>query len=154
MSKHINQHKNSNLNERQQQFVDYYVQSLNATESAKRAGYSAKTAYSIGQSNLKNVDIRNAINARLKQLESDRIAETKEILEYLTSVMRGEYEEEIVVNIGKGKGFTQAEKIKTEVTAKDRLKAAEMLAKVNGMFITKQELDVHGTIPVVIKDDM
>ena len=141
------------LNERQKAFVDYYVQSANATEAAKKAGFSTKTAYSIGQRLLKHVEVQAAIRRRTAELESERTAKTQEILEYLAAVMRGEAEEEVVMNIGTGKGFTKAEKVKAQVSAKDRLKAAEMLAKVNGMFITKQEIELNGVVPVVIADD-
>ena len=41
------------LSLKQQKFCEYYVQSGNATEAAKKAGYSEKTAYSIGTENLK-----------------------------------------------------------------------------------------------------
>ena len=103
---------------------------------------------------MKNPKIQAAIQSRLAQLESERIAKDKEILEYITAVMRGETEEEVVVNVGTGKGFTRAEKIKAQVSAKERLKAAEMLAKVKGMFITRQEVDLQGVVPVVICDDI
>ena len=139
--------------EKQKRFIDYYIQSGNATESAKKAGYSKNTAYSIGQRLLKNVEVRTIIDTRLAQLESERIAKDKEILEYITAVMRGETEEEVVMNVGTGKGFTRAEKVMAKVSAKERLKAAEMLAKVKGMFITRQEVELSGSMPVVIRDD-
>lgn len=142
------------LNDRQQAFVDYYIQSNNLSESARRAGYAERSAASTAIELMKNPKIRNAINARLKQLESERIAEDKEILEYLTTVMRGECEDEIVVNVGKGKGFTQAEKIAAKIGAKDRLKAAELLGKIRGMFLNKQEIELTGNIPIVIRDDL
>ena len=103
---------------------------------------------------LKNTKIQKAIDARLKQLESERIAKDKEVLEYITAVMRGETTEEVVVNVGTGKGFTQPEKVTAKVAAKERLKAAEMLAKVKGMFVTRQEVELSGTMPVVIRDDI
>ncbi|MBQ6004802.1 MAG: terminase small subunit [Selenomonadaceae bacterium] len=145
--------KREELNTRQALFVDYYIQTGNATESAKKAGYSERSAMAIGCELLRNAKIQAAIATRLKQLESERIAEDKEILEYITAVMRGETTEEVVMNIGTGKGYTKAEKVTSKVSAKERLKAAEMLAKVRGMFITRQEIDLQGSIPVVIRDD-
>ena len=58
-----------------------------------------------------------------------------------------------LLSTGTGKGYTQPQKVKEQVTTKDRLKAAELLGKVKGLFITKAELDVQGAIPVVIHDD-
>ena len=149
-----NKQDKTRLNERQKAFVDFYIQTGNLSKSAKEAGYSAKNASATGIELLKNPKIQAAIQSRLAQLESERIAKDKEILEYITAVMRGETEEEVVVNVGTGKGFTRAEKIKAQVSAKERLKAAEMLAKVKGMFITRQEVDLQGVVPVVICDDI
>lgn len=142
------------LTEKQKKFVEEYLQSGNATESAKKAGYSDDTAYSSGQRLLKHVEIKAMIDSRLKDMESERVATTQEIQEYLTAVMRGELSEEVVVNVGVGKGYSRAEKIKAQVGAKDRTKAAELLAKVRGMFINKSELEVTGNLPIVIKDDL
>ena len=139
-----NKQDKNKLNERQKKFVDFYIQTNNISESARKAGYEEKNAPQTGFCLLKNPKIQKAINARLEQLENERTATTQEILEYLASVMRGE---------GIGKGFTQPEKVKARVTAKDRNKAAEMLAKCKGMFINKTELDVQGSLPVVIRDD-
>lgn len=154
MSKATEQRKQPHLNERQKKFVDYYMQTLNIGESAKKAGYSESNAPQVGSVLLKNPKIQTAISERLKELESERIANTQEILEYFTSTMRGEREEEIVINVGIGKGYTRAEKVMVKVGAKERLKAAELLAKVNGMFLNKQEIELSGALPVVIADDL
>ena len=148
-----NKQDKTKLNERQKLFVDFYIQTHNLSESARRAGYSVKTAYSTGCELLKNPKIQTAIQARTKELETKRTADTQEILEYLAAVMRGEVDDEVVVNVGTGKGFTRPEKVKSKVTTKDRNKAAEMLAKVNGMFIDKQKVELNGVIPTVIVDD-
>ena len=143
------------LNERQKRFVDSYIQTGgNLSESARQAGYSDKSCGALGNNLLKNVKIQAAIQSRIKELESERIANTQEILEYFTSTMRGEREEEVVVNVGIGKGYTRAEKVMVKVGAKERLKAAELLAKVNGMFLNKQEIELSGALPVVIADDL
>lgn len=146
--------KKSELNEKQKRFVEEYLRSGNASEAARNAGYSAKTAGESAAQLLKNIKVQSAIEARLKDLESERVATTQEIQEYLTAVMRGELDEEVVVNVGTGKGYSRAEKIKAQVGAKDRTKAAELLAKVRGMFINKSELEVTGNLPIVIKDDL
>lgn len=142
------------LNERQKRFVEEYIQTGNVAESARRAGYSVRSAKENGAELLTNPNVKAAIDSRLKELESERVATTQEIQEYLTAVMRGELDEEVVVNVGVGKGYTRADKIKAQVGAKDRTKAAELLAKVRGMFINKSELEVTGNLPIVIKDDL
>lgn len=142
------------LTVKQRRFIDYYIQSGNASEAARKAGYSPKTAYSMGVENLRKPQVQSAIQTRLAELDSERTADTKEILEYLTAVMRGDAEEEVVVNVGTGKGYSQAQKIKAQVSAKERIKAAELLAKVHGMFVTRQEVELNGSLPIVIKDDL
>ena len=126
--------KRTSLTEKQRRFVDYYIQTANATKAAKLAGYSPKTAYSIGEENLRKPEIQRAIEKRLKKLESQRIAETKEVLEHLTSCLRGELTEEIATPTGK--------KITVAVREVDRLRAAEMLLKVAGEFREKVDVKV------------
>jgi phage terminase small subunit len=55
------------LNDRQEQFCAHYIATGTATEAAKRAGYSEKTAYSIGQRLLKNVEIQNRVKSHVEE---------------------------------------------------------------------------------------
>lgn len=55
------------LTGKQQQFVNEYLSCFNATEAARRAGYSEKTARSIGAENLTKPDILAAIKERLNE---------------------------------------------------------------------------------------
>lgn len=87
-------------------------------------------------------------------LDSARLAESKEVLEFLTAVMRGEVDEEITLTVGTGKGRSRIEKMRSQVGARERLKAVEMLGKVHGLFVTRQEVEVSGNVPVVIRDDV
>ena len=82
--------RRSNLTEKQKRFADYYIETGNATESAKRAGYAEKTAYSQGQRMLKNVEVSAYIAERVKPTEEKRIATGDEVMEFFTAVMRGE----------------------------------------------------------------
>ncbi|MBC6109944.1 terminase small subunit [Pedobacter fastidiosus] len=50
------------MTHKQNKFISEYLKSGNATEAAKFAGYSEKTAYSAGQRLLKNVEILNEIS--------------------------------------------------------------------------------------------
>lgn len=78
------------LTPKQKAFADYYIECGNATEAAKRAGYSEKTAYRTGADNLKNPQIIDYIAERTKPKEDNRIASGDEVMEFLTAVMRGE----------------------------------------------------------------
>lgn len=120
------------MNERQTRFVDAYIQTGNATEAARRAGYSKRVANRIGAENMSKPAIRREIDRRLEELKTSRTADTQEILEHLSSVVRGELSEEIVTNSGK--------LLTVKVPERDRLKAAELLLKVSGAF--REKIDV------------
>ena len=79
---------------KQKAFADYYIECGNQTEAAKRAGYSKRTARVIGQENLLKPAISAYIAERQKQIDDCRIADAAEILQYLTSVMRGEVKDQ------------------------------------------------------------
>ncbi|MCC0650917.1 terminase small subunit, partial [Clostridioides sp. ZZV15-6598] len=103
---------------------DYYIKTGNATEAAIKAGYSEKTAKVIGAENLTKPYLKSYIDERIGQLESNRIADAKEVMEYLTKIVRNEAKEEVVVVSENG-----VERVKKDVSIKDRNKAAELLGK-------------------------
>ena len=82
------------LTERQKAFCEYYIESLNATEAAIKAGYSKKTARAIGAENLTKPYIQEYIHEVVEKLRSGRIADADEVLSYLTQVMRGELKDQ------------------------------------------------------------
>lgn len=98
------------LSLKQKRFCEEYVISGNATEAAKKAGYSEKTAYSIGTENLKKPEIQNYIQEITRTAQTVRIATGEEVLKFFTEVMKNE-----------------------KVGWKDRIRAAENLAKRQGV---------------------
>ena len=136
------------LTVKQRKFADEYIISGNATDAARKAGYSEKTAGQMGAENLKKPYILNYIEERLKELEDKQIAKQEEVLKYLTSVMRGKETEETLRNIGDG--YQEISDIK--VSAKDRIKAAELIGKRYSLW--SDRLDIEGSVPVVIIDDL
>lgn len=86
------------LTEKQKAFCDYYIESLNATESYKKAyNCSDRVANINGPKLLVKTSIKNYISERLKQINDERIAKAEEVLEFLSKSMRGEIKEEVVV---------------------------------------------------------
>lgn len=146
------------MTEKQKRFCDEYLIDLNATRAAIRAGYSEKTAKQIGQQNLTKLDLREYIDKRLAEKEAELIADQDEVLKYLTSVMRREKNEHIVVTTSEEKttyvpdetGKVRRQTVKkeipqiVEIPAKlsDANKAAELLGKVHGLYTDKIEADV------------
>ena len=131
----------------QQRFADEYIISGNATQAAILAGYSKKTARTIGQENLTKLDIKKYIDERLDELESSKIARQEEILKYLTSLMRGEHTEQTLRGLGEGEQMIDD----IEVSAKDRIKAAELLGKRYGIWTDKIE-QTNRNIEIVVGD--
>jgi phage terminase small subunit len=101
------------LNERQKAFADYYIQTGNATEAAIKAGYSEKTARSIGAENLTKPDISDYIRERLNEQSNKRVADANEVIEFYTAVMRGEVKDQFGL----------------DASLSDRLKAGDALMK-------------------------
>lgn len=132
------------MTERQKRFCDEYLIDMNATQAAIRAGYSKKTAKSIGQENLTKPDISAYIREQLDAIHSQKTADAQEVIEYLTSVMRGEHTEQALQLVGDGMQTI----CDIDVSAKDRLKAAELIGKRYGLFTDKTDLNV--TQPIVI----
>lgn len=119
------------LTEKQKKFIDFYIETGNATEAAEKAGYSKKTAKEIGYENLTKLHF--FIEQELKKKDDARIASQDEVLKFLTSMMRNEITEEVVVVEGQGQGMSEARIIDKSISAKDRLEAAKSLAKRFGI---------------------
>ena len=128
------------LRPKQKRFADEYIITGNATEAARRAGYSEKTCSVIGDENLRKPNIKKYIDDRMDQLEDATIAKEKEVLQYLTAVLRGESSSEIVVVEGIGDGASEARRMEKAPDEKERLKAAELLGKRYRLFVDKQEV--------------
>lgn len=140
---------------KQMRFCDEYLIDLNATQAAIRAGYSKKTAGVTAAENLKKPIIREYIDARMAEKEATLIADQDEVLRYLTAVMRGETQSEIVVVEGIGMGTSEARTMNKAPDEKERLKAAELLGKRYGLYTEKvdQNVDMELNITIDYGDD-
>ena len=114
----------NNLTEKQKRFIDYYIETCNATEAAIRAGYSKKTAKNIGCENL--AKLNPFIKSKLEAKDRERIASQDEVLEFLTRVIRGE----------------ELDQFGLDASLKDRLESAKMLGQRYGTFTQKVDVNV------------
>jgi len=105
------------LNARQKSFCEFYVASGNATESAIKARYSEKTARSIGQRLLTNVDIKKYIKELQEKAKESRILTAREKREWLSEVIKNGNEK-----------------------LQDRLKALDILNRMDGDYVEKVQL--------------
>lgn len=101
------------LTPKQQAFADYYIELGNATEAARKAGYSEKTAYAIGCENLTKPEISKYISDRIAEQTRARVADANEVIEFYTAVMRGEVKDQFGL----------------DASLADRLKAGDSLMK-------------------------
>lgn len=118
----MNVRRNSvKMTSRQARFIEEYLISLNATDAAKRAGYSEKTAYSIGQRLIKMKEIQEAISRSMIE-RSERTALTQD---YVIDNLR-----EIVTRCMNAKSFD----------ARSAIRALELLGRHIGMFDYKLQV--------------
>lgn len=125
---------------KQQRFADEYIISGNASDAAIKAGYAKRAAYQQGAENLKKPHIKTYIDERLEAINSAKIADQTEVLQYLTSVMRGTSQSAVVVIEGDGDGVSRARLFDKNPDEKEKLKAAELLGKRYGAFTDKVEV--------------
>ncbi len=112
------------LTTKQKIFCDEYIKSGNAKEAAIKAGYSPKTAKSIGQENLTKPDLKAYIDAKMAEIESHKIADAKEVLEFYTKVLRDEVVEEVPMSTA-----DDVVVIKKKPSFKDKITASKEIMK-------------------------
>lgn len=135
------------LTERQKRFAEYYIKLGNVAQAAIKAGYSEKYAYADAAKLLGNPRIREYIKPKIDKKHEAQIADASEVLTFLTSVLRGNVTEEIPIFFTKGVQKLAAK----NPTLKDRVKAAELLAKRYALLTDNVKVD--GNLPVVIAGD-
>ncbi len=134
------------LTPRQQRFCDEYLIDLNATQAAIRAGYSEKTAKQIGQQNLTKLDLKNYIKEQMDKKQKELIADSDEVMRYLTSVLRGKSEAHVLARdeIGADKVIAKPP------DEKERLKAAELLGKAHMIFTEKVQQEIDMDLNIIV----
>ena len=133
------------LTDKQKKFIEEYLVDMNGTRAYRVAYPSVKkneTAAALASRLLTNDKVKKAIEPILASMSSDRMATATEVMEYLTSVMRGESTAEVVVVEGLGDGCSEARRFKKAPDEKERLRAAELLGKRFGLF--KDKVEVSG----------
>lgn len=133
------------MTDKQKAFVDEYLTDLNATRAYRSVYKTVKSdevARKAASRLLTNVDIKARIDEQLEKISNSKVADAKEVMEYLTSVLRGEEKEEIAMVVSDGDFCSSIAKEKKEVSPKDKLKAAELLGKRYRLFVDKIEADV------------
>lgn len=126
------------MTDRQKRFCDEYLLDCNASGAARRSGYSPDSAKKL----MKQPEIQEYLEAQMEAIHNEKIADVREISEYLTSVMRGNCGEQTKTSISDSKETTTY----ITVSAKERLKAAELMGKRYGLFKEKTEVTVSPSV--------
>ena len=142
------------LTVKQEAFCLHYAKTGNATESYKKAGYKV-TSDEITGVNASRLLKNDRVQARLQELaaevHSSAIADITEIQETLTAILRNQATEQVIVVEGVGMGTSEAKMIDKDTSIKDRIKAGETLAKMQGGF--DNSFKVTMTVPVFKGED-
>lgn len=144
------------MNEKQKHFADEYIISKNATKSAVKAGYSEKTAYSIGQRLLKKVEISEYIKKRTEEHFNERSMSIAEALAISASIARGEPQKRYSKKVVKSNGEEMEEVVSGEYTPsiEDRQRSIDHILKVSGAYLDRKEIDVQGSVVFMNEDDI
>ena len=134
------------MTQRQERFCQEYVATGNATLSAINAGYSERSAKQVGQKLLTNHDLQMRIKELSGEVLNSKIADAREMQEHLSAIIRGESDEEVIVVEGCGDGFSEAVTKKKKPSQNDRIKAMQLLARMQGVLDNNQTINV--VIPV------
>ena len=121
-------------------FADEYIISLNATQSYLKAypNVTEETARTNGCKLLTNTNIKAYIDEQMAKKQDERIMKQDEILRLLTSIARGEQTEQTLQLCGDG----CQKLVDKDISAKDRIKALELLGKRYGTFAEKIDVTV------------
>ena len=141
------------MTEKQKRFCDEYLIDCNATRAYKTVYQNVKSdevARKAGSRLLTNVDVKNYIADRMEEIHNEKTADAQEVIEYLTSVLRGESTAQEIVVEGTGDGCSEARTMEKAPSEKEKLKAAELLGKRYALFTDKVETDVDMDLNITI----
>ena len=142
------------MTDKQRKFADEYLIDCNATRAYLAVYTNIKNEHSartLASRLLTKVDVKSYIDQKLDELSSKKIADAKEVMEYLTSVLRSNSRSSEIVVEGIGDGVSEARIMQKPPSEKDKLKAAELLGKRYGIFTDKVNLEVE---PITIVNDL
>lgn len=131
---------------KQKKFCDEYIKTGNATEAYIKAGYNRSGARANASRLITNDNVKNYIDERLKEIEDKSIADASEVLKYLTRIIRNEETEQVVITENIGDYISEARVVNKELSAKDKIKAAELIGKRYRLFTDRVEADVNASV--------
>ncbi|WP_092084614.1 terminase small subunit [Dolosicoccus paucivorans] len=129
------------LNLRQQKFVEEYVASGNAKQSAIKAGYSENSAEGQGVRLLRNAKVSEAIKKRSKEYFDELSMTVEEALAITASIARGEPQRSYFKQVDKITGIVEIENERLVTPSiEDRQRSLDHIFKVSGAYLDKKEI--------------
>lgn len=141
------------MTEKQKRFCDEYLIDCNATRAYKTVYKNVKSddaARANASRLLANANVKKYIDDRMEELHNEKTADAQEVIEYLTSVLRGESAAQEIVVVGTGDGRSKAKTVEKAPSEKERLKAAELLGKRYALFTDKVDMDTDMDLNITI----
>lgn len=144
------------LSVKQEKFCQLYAATGNATQAFKEAGYkyTSENAARVAACNFVNKNPN--ISARLAELAEEAktkaIADIQEMQSILTAIIREELDEEKLMSEGYGEGVSRIVSKRQKAALKDRLRAIELLGKMQGAFV--DNINIKGTVPITFVEDL
>lgn len=141
------------MTEKQKRFCEEYLIDCNATRAYKTVYKNVKSdvvAATNGGRLLRNAEVQKYIAEQMEKIHNEKTADAQEVIEYLTSVLRGESTAQEIVVEGTGDGCSEARTMEKSPSEKERLKAAELLGKRYSLFTDKVETDVDMDLNITI----
>lgn len=143
------------LTEKQEKFVLEFAKCGNATQAYINSGYkykNEKVATSLASRLLSKDDVKARLREIHEETKNNSIADIEEMQSVLTKIIREQLDEEVLMTEGDGEGMSHVVSKRKQAALKDRLRAIELLTKMQGGFIDK--VQIEGNVPVTFVDDL
>lgn len=141
---------------KQEKFCQLYAATGNATQAYKDAGYkyTSENGVRVAASNFvnKNPNIKARLAELAEESKTKAIADIQEMQSVLTAIIREELDEEKLMSENWGEGVSRIVSKRQKAALKDRLKAIELLGKMQGAFVDK--IDIKGNVPITFVNDL
>ena len=139
------------LKDKRERFCHEYIVDFNAAQAAIRAGYAKKSAAAEGGRLLKVPEVQLKISELVNGLNTKNKIDAEELQEYITKVIRGESESEVVVVEACGDGYSTAKSFTKKPDEDQKLKAAGLAAKI--LNLGNPKMDINTIIPIIISGE-
>lgn len=141
------------LPSKQEKFCLEYAKSGNQRQAYIKAGFKCKSeaaADANASRLLKNDNVKARLAEIYEEIKNASIADVTEMQQTLTSIIRQQLEEEVIVVESVGDFMSEARKMDKKPSIKDVISAINTLGKMQGLFVDKIEADVDMELNITV----